>query len=196
MKILLLDGGKAFAHSAGQFNETLHHAAHDHLASLGHDIQTTRVDHGYDVPTEVEKFVWADAIVYQMPGWWMGTPWTVKKYIDEVFTEGHGKLYANDGRSRSDPLKQYGTGGLLQGRQYMLSLTWNAPQAAFDEAGNFFEGRGVDAVYFPFHKSQEFVGLTGLPTFLATDVMKAPDIQRDVQAYRAHLTQVFGPGSR
>ena len=28
-----------------------------------------------------------------------------KKYIDDVFTTGHGSLYANDGRSRSDASK-------------------------------------------------------------------------------------------
>jgi len=192
MKIFLIDGGKAFAHSAGRLNETLHRTAIEHLGHLGHDIQHTRIDEGYDIGGEIDKFLWADTIVYQMPGWWMGAPWTVKKYIDEVFTAGHGKLYASDGRSRHDPTKQYGTGGLLQSRHYMLSLTWNAPLAAFDEPGNFFEGRGVDGVYFPFHKSQAFVGLKGLPTFIANDVMKAPDIARDQSAYRMHLTKVFG----
>ncbi|VFS38584.1 modulator of drug activity B [Escherichia coli] len=56
----------------------------------------------------------------------MGAPWTVKKYIDDVFTEGHGTLYASDGRTRKDPSKKYGSGGLVQGKKYMLSLTWNA----------------------------------------------------------------------
>ncbi len=26
-------------------------------------------------------------IILQMPGWWMGTPWTVKRYLDEVLTK-------------------------------------------------------------------------------------------------------------
>ena len=73
----------------------------------------------------------------------------------------------------------------------MLSLTWNAPLAAFDEADNFFEGRGVDGVYFPFHKSQEFVGLEALPTFIANDVIKAPDVERDMAAYADHLARLF-----
>ncbi len=193
MNILLINGAKEFAHSAGRYNHTLHDIARGELAELGHEIQETQVDAGYDIEAEVAKFLWADVIVYQMPGWWMGAPWIVKKYIDEVFTAGHGTLYASDGRSRNDPSRHYGSGGLLQGRRYMLSLTWNAPQAAFDEPGNFFEGRGVDAVYFPFHKSQEFLGLESLPTFLATDVIKAPDIEGDIAAYKAHLRQVFGP---
>ncbi len=47
----------------------------------------------------------------------MGAPWTVKKYIDDVFTEGHGTLYASDGRTRKDPSKKYGSGGLVQGKK-------------------------------------------------------------------------------
>ena len=38
------------------------------------------------------------------------------------------------------------------------------------------EAKGVDAVYFPFHKANEFLGMTGLPTFLCVDVMKRPAI--------------------
>ncbi|WP_040242877.1 NAD(P)H-dependent oxidoreductase [Chromohalobacter japonicus] len=191
MKILLINGAKAFAHSGGRYNDTLHDVARGELAEMGHEIRETRVDDGYDTDAEVEKFLWADVIVYQMPGWWMGTPWTVKRYIDEVFTAGHGSLYASDGRSRKDPSLQYGSGGLLQGRRYMLSLTWNAPVEAFDEPGNFFEGQGVDGVYFPFHKSQEFIGLDAMPTYIANDVIKAPDIDGHIDAYRAHLREHF-----
>ncbi len=51
-----------------------------------------------------------------MSGWWMMMPWMVKKYMDDVYTLGHGHLYANDGRTRQNPSKQYGTGGLLNGK--------------------------------------------------------------------------------
>jgi modulator of drug activity B len=192
MNILLINGGKQFAHSNGRYNDTLHELAVGHLSEMGHTVKETVIESGYDVEAEVQKYLWADAIIYQMPGWWMGAPWTVKKYLDEVLTAGHGSLYANDGRTRSDPTKQYGSGGLLQGRRYMLSLTWNAPREAFDEPGNFFEGKGVDGVYFPFHKSQQFVGLEALPTFLANDVIKAPDIELHQMEYKAHLTRVLG----
>ncbi|MGO2240712.1 MAG: NAD(P)H-dependent oxidoreductase [Halomonas sp.] len=192
MKILLINGGKAFAHSGGELNNTLQSVAVSTLQTLGHEVRETVIDQGYDVDAEVQNYLWADTIVYQMPGWWMGAPWIVKRYIDEVLTAGHGSLYASDGRSRQDPSKQYGSGGLLQGRRYMLSLTWNAPLAAFEAPGNFFEGRGVDGVYFPFHKSQEFIGLAALPTFIANDVMKVPNVERDTDAYRRHLRTVLG----
>jgi len=50
----------------------------------------------------------------------------------------------------------------------------------------------VDAVYFPFHKANEFLGLTALSTFLSVDVMKVPAIEADVARYEQHLATVFG----
>ncbi|MDO9321306.1 MAG: NAD(P)H-dependent oxidoreductase [Pseudomonas sp.] len=189
--VLLLNGGKQFAHSKGRYNATLHEAALGFFDRAGFDVKTTEIDAGYDLAEEVAKFLWADVIIYQMPGWWMGAPWTVKKYVDEVFTEGHGSLYASDGRTRSDASQKYGSGGLLQGKQYMLSVTWNAPQQAFDDPADFFAGQGVDAVYLPFHKANQFLGMDGLPTFLCVDVMKVPAIEADVARYQQHLAQVF-----
>lgn len=189
--ILLVNGAKTFAHSNGQLNDTLTELAQEVLSGLGHQVQVTRADSEYDAKAEVEKFLWADTVIYQMPGWWMGAPWTVKKYIDDVFTEGHGSLYANDGRSRSDASKKYGSGGLIHDKNYMLSLTWNAPMDAFNDAEQFFHGVGVDGVYLPFHKANQFLGMQTLPTFIVNDVIKAPEVEAYMAQYRDHLTQVF-----
>jgi len=116
----------------------------------------------------------------------------LKKYIDEVFTEGHGRLYQSDGRSRSDASKKYGSGGLIQGTAYMLSVTWNAPLEAFEDKDQFFHGVGVDGVYLPFHKANQFLGMDTLPTFMCNDVIKDPDIEGYFAHYRAHLDHVFG----
>jgi hypothetical protein len=128
---------------------------------------------------------------FSLPGWWMGAPWTMKKYIDDVFTIGHGSLYASDGRSRSDASKKYGSGGLIQGKKYMLSLTWNAPMEAFTDPDQFFHGVGVDGVYLPFHKANQFLGMESLPTFIVNDVIKAPNVPSYLEAYKAHLDQLF-----
>nr|PRK82674.1 Modulator of drug activity B [Haemophilus influenzae] len=116
MNILLLDGGKAFGHSHGELNHSLHKKAKEVLTALGHNVKETVIDAGYDVEAEIEKFLWMDAVIWQMPSWWMHEPWTVKKYIDEVLTSGHGKLYHSDGRHSVNPTEGYGTGGLLQGK--------------------------------------------------------------------------------
>ncbi|MFT9122016.1 MAG: NAD(P)H-dependent oxidoreductase [Zymomonas mobilis subsp. pomaceae] len=187
--IFLLNGSKVFAHSYGRLNDTLHKIAIETFSAAGFEIRQTKIDDGYNTQEEVQNFLWADLIIYQMPAWWMDIPWIVKKYIDEVFTEGHGSLYANDGRTRSDPKRKYGSGGLLNGKKYMLSVTWNAPDEAFTDPTQFFEGKGIDAVYFPFHKANAFLALSKLPTFLATDVMKVPSVEQTIAHYRQHLAK-------
>ena len=189
--ILIVNGAKQFAHSNGELNDTLTVLANKVLCELGHTVQISRADSDYEIQAEIQKYVWADVVIYQMPGWWMGTPWTVKKYIDDIFTEGHGTLYASDGRSRSDASKNYGSGGLIHDKKYMLSLTWNAPMEAFTEQDQFFHGVGVDGVYLPFHKANQFLGMQSLKTFIVNDVIKAPEVEAYMAQYREHLTQVF-----
>ncbi|MDL2284528.1 NAD(P)H-dependent oxidoreductase [Oxalobacter sp. OttesenSCG-928-P03] len=191
-KILIINAMKQFAHSGGQLNTTLTQVAADYLKGKGHDVQVTVVDEGYNIQAEVDKYLWAEVIIYQIPGWWMGPPWILKKYMDDVFTEGHGKLYANDGRTRADDAKKYGSGGLLQGRKYMISTTWNAPLEAFTDPSQFFEGVGIDGVMMPVHKANQFLGMTPLPTFMCNDVMKMPDVPGYTKRYQEHLAAFFG----
>ena len=189
--ILIINGAKQFAHSNGELNDTLTELANKVLCELGHTVQISRADSDYEIQAEIQKYVWADVVIYQMPGWWMGAPWTVKKYIDDIFTEGHGTLYASDGRSRTDASKKYGSGGLIHDKKYMLSLTWNAPMEAFTEQDQFFHGVGVDGVYLPFHKANQFLGMQSLETFIVNDVIKAPEVEAYMAQYSEHLTQVF-----
>ena len=137
--ILIVDAGEKFAHSNGELNHCLAEYAREILSGVGHRVKVTILANGYDIAEEVEKILWADAVIYQNPAWWMGGPWFLKKYIDEVFTAGAGKLYADDGRTRSDPSRKYGSGGLVRSKKYMLSVTWNAPLEAFEDAEQFFE---------------------------------------------------------
>ena len=196
MNILLIDGGKAYAHSAGRLNHTLHQIARDTLTALGHNVRETVIDDGYDIQQEVEKFQWMDAVIWQMPGWWMHEPWTVKKYIDEVFTAGHDNgIYRNDGRSRKNPDVNYGTGGLMQGKRYMVTTSWNAPQTAFTLEGEFFDRHTVDeGVLFGFHKMNQFVGMTRIEGFHFHDLEKNATPERIAEyhkAYVAHINRVI-----
>lgn len=74
----------------------------------------------------------------------------------------------------------------------MLSLTWNAPLEAFTREGDFFEGKGVGALYIHLHKLNEFLGMSRLPTFLCTDVIKNPQVEKYLADYQTHLENVFG----
>ena len=143
---------------------------------------------------EVQNHVWADVIVLQSPVYWFGMPRIYKKYVDEVFTAGmmKGAFITGDCRTLEDPSKQYGSGGLLQGRKYMLSLTWNAPAAAFGDARQtLFGGRSVDDVFILNAANYKFCGMEMLPSFSSHDVMKAPDIDNDIARLRKQLAELL-----
>lgn len=108
-----------------------------------------------------------------------------------MFTLDHGSLYESDGRTRSDSSKKYGSGGLLHNKKYMLSLTWNAPLEAFNDPEQFFEGVGVDGLYLHFHKVNQFLGMTPLPTFITNDVVKSPDVANEIRRFSNHLIATY-----
>lgn len=189
--ILIINGAKSFNFARGELNELYVNTANEVLSQLGHKVSVTKADSDYDPQNEITKILNSDVLIYQMPGWWMGEPWTEKKWIDEVFTEGHGSLYESDGRTRSDGSKKYGSGGLLQNKKYMLSLTWNAPLVAFNDPEQFFEGVGVDGLYLHLHKANQFLGMTPLPTFITNDVVKSPDVENEIRRFSDHLIATF-----
>ncbi len=191
--VFIINAHQPWPFSEGRLNRTMAEKAASHLKAKGYAVQTTTMQDDYDVEKEIEKHMWADILILQTPCNWMGVPWTFKKYMDEVYTNGmDGRLCDGDGRSREDILKQYGSGGTLVGKQYMLSLTYNAPRDAFDDPDqNFFGGRGVDDLFWPMHLNFKFFGMTPLETFACYDVLKNPDVENDFVKFEAHLDQLF-----
>jgi modulator of drug activity B len=176
--------------ATGGLNQHVAEVIEAELRQRGFDVQHTHIAQGYDPQQEVHKHLAADLIVLQSPVYWFGMPWVYKKYVDEVFTAAmmQGEFITGDGRSREDASRPYGSGGKLQGKRYLVSLTWNAPRAAFgDPAQPLFEGRSVDDVLVANTANYKFCGVEILPSFSCHDVMKAPDIEGDMARLRQHL---------
>jgi len=192
--IFIINGGQKFGHSGGKFNETLANTTLEFFKDKkGFEVKTSDVNQDYDPVTEVEKFVWADVVIYHTPIWWFQLPHAFKKYIDVVFTEGHNNgIYKSDGRSSKNPAINYGTGGMLHGKKYMVTSSWNAPKEAFTLPGEFFGETSVDdGVLFGFHKMNAFTGMKPLESLHFHDVMKGANVESDIEMYRKHLTQLF-----
>lgn len=193
-KIFVINGGQNFAHSGGAYNKTVATVTEDFFVNNPNfELKVTHIDDGYNPAAEVEKFIWADVVVYHTPVWWFQVPFGLKKYIDEVFTAGHKKgMYNSDGRHAATPLVGYGTGGALHGRQYMITTSWNAPETAFTLPGEFFDEKSVDeGIMFGFHRMNAFTGMEPLPSFHFHDVEKNPQVERDMERYRQHLETIF-----
>ena len=191
--ILIINAHEYYPFSEGRLNRTLAEKAAQTFAANGHAVKSTTMQDDYDVATELEKHQWADVILLQTPVNWMGVPWSFKKYMDTVYSAGmDGTLCDGDGRTRSDPTRQYGSGGTLVKKKYMLSLTFNAPKEAFNDPEQYlFQGKSVDDLLFPMHMSFRFFGMEPLETFACHDVMKNPDIDNDLIRFEAHLNKHF-----
>ena len=188
MNVFIINGGQTFAHSGGMFNNTLTGWTVEVMKEKGFAYRVTNINDAFDPMAEVENFKWADVIIYHTPIWWFQLPNGMKRYIDEVFTAGHDNgIYRNDGRSRKNPDVNYGTGGLMQGKRYMVTTSWNAPQTAFTLEGEFFDRRTVDeGVLFGFHKMNQFVGMTRIEGFHFHDLEKNATPERIAEYHKAY----------
>lgn len=187
-KVLIIVHDVEFLGSKGTLNTEISKEMQKQLETLGYSVSLTSLKDGYDINEEINKILDANILIFQYPIFWFNVPWSLKKYCDEVFTTSN-KLFNGDGRSRNDPSKKYGSGGLLADKKYMLSVTWNAPSSAF-EKGNFLEC-GLDESLISMHKALQFLGCKPLASFQINDVYKNPEPQKWFENLKNHINQSF-----
>jgi NADPH dehydrogenase (quinone) len=194
--VLLINAHLAYPGlSEGKLNKAFFDKARDFFISQSYIVLETKIEAGYTVDEEVEKHLQADIIILQTPVNWISTPWIYKKYIDEVFTSGmvSQKFISGDGRSATDPTKQYGTGGKLQGKKFMISATWNAAEKDFNDPAQYlFQGKKPADVFFNVITNYRFSGFKILDGYNCFDVFHNTHIKEDLENYPAHLKKVLG----
>jgi len=190
--VFIINGHAHHQMSPGTLTDAFVQRARSFFAARGHDVEVTEVEQPYDIDAEIEKLRWADTVLLQAPVNWMGVSWALKKYIDDVWTQGMmGELSGGDGRTSEAPTENYGLAPRLTGT-YMMSLTGNAPAEAFnDPAEEFFAGLSEDELMRPMHLNFKWIGLSPLPTFMAYDVLKNPDVENDFARFDEHLATHF-----
>lgn len=146
MNILLVNGYQKHIDSHGLLNKTLFDTFFNYLRK-NHNIQISSVEN-YNPIDEQNKFLWADLVIFQFPIYWFQVPGKLKQYFDDVFA--FHEFYG------SGP--HYGDNGLMKDTKYFLSTTWNAPEYAFNDQKEFFEGKDIDDVLFPIHCAFKYCG--------------------------------------
>lgn len=180
--------------SEGTLNKSFYNEAKKFFISQSYRILETKISEGYNVDEEVEKHMQADLIILQTPVNWESTPWIYKKYVDEVFTSAmfSKKFLTGDGRSAENPTKQYGTGGNMQGKKFMLCATWNAPEESFnDPSQELFKGKSADDALFNVSVNYSFVGFEVLQGYHCYDIFHNKHIKEDLKNYPPHLKKVL-----
>lgn len=184
--ILIINGHQRYDGIAeGGLTSEYINAANQYCIDNSYAVKNTHIDKGYNVQEELDKFAWADFILFQYPVYWMSVPWITKKYIDEIFSGGVGKVtYSSDGRSRENSSKKYGSGGLMNNTKYMLSLTYNCPTTEFDNKEGFFEGLSLDEANFAVHKVFQFCGANKTETYSVHDIFKGDlDLEKELKKF-------------
>ena len=192
--VLIINGHQRYDQIAeGKLTKLFIETANDFFIENGFNVKHSIIESAYDIHDELEKLAWADYILFQYPVYWMGVPWITKKYIDEVFSGGMGTVtFINDGRSREDVSKRYGSGGLMQGKKYMLSLTYNCPDTEFDNKNGFFDGLTLDEANVATHKLFQFCGAQPLESYAIHDVFKEKlDIEAELVRFKNTLNRNF-----
>ncbi|WP_316783494.1 NAD(P)H-dependent oxidoreductase [Pedobacter frigiditerrae] len=194
-KVLLINTHLTYPNwSEGLLNDAFQGTAKEFFIANNFEVLETKVEDGYNPDEEVEKHMQADIIILQTPINWFGAPWIYKKYVDEVFNSGlhSAKFLSGDGRTREDLTRQYGTGGKMQGKQFMVCSTWNAPKASFDDPQQLlFEGRSTADVLIQITSNYRFCGVEIVGDYNCFDIFKDGDITRDLENYPIHLKEKF-----
>lgn len=180
--------------SEGKLNADFQQKAKEFFKSKNIEVLETKVEDGYDTDEEVQKHLKADAVILQMPVNWFGAPWIYKKYVDEVFNKALAAqtLLTGDGRTRNDAGKQYGSGGKMQGKKFMVSATWNAPQEAFGNPDQqLMKGKTVEDVFLNITTNYRFCGYDIVPAFGVFDIFKNPEIEKVLESYPKYLEEQF-----
>lgn len=194
-KVLLINTHLTYPNwTEGKLNNSFIQKAKDFFESKSFEILETKVEEGYNADEEVEKHLQADVIILQTPVNWFGAPWIYKKYVDEVFNTGlHSqKFLSGDGRTRDDATKQYGTGGKLHSKKFMICATFNAPAESFSNPSQqLMQGKNTSDLFLNITSNYRFCGVDILPEYNCFDIFKNGDIAKDLENYPKHLAKAL-----
>ncbi len=194
-KVLLINTHLTYPNwTEGKLNNAFYEVAKDYFSKLGYEILETKVESGYNPEEEVDKHLQADIVILQMPVNWFGAPWIYKKYVDEVFNFGllNQKLLTGDGRVKEELTKQYGTGGLMKGKKFMICATWNAPKEAFNNASNpVFQGKTTADLFLNIISNYKFCDFEIVPDYNCFDIFRSQTINDDLENYKKYLQTNF-----
>jgi NAD(P)H dehydrogenase (quinone) len=114
-----------------------------------------------DVRAEIEKLLWADALILQFPLWWFAMPAILKGWVDRVFA--YGFAYGVGEHSDKRWGDRYGE-GTLAGKRAMLVVTIGGWAEHYGARG---VNGAIDDLLFPInHGILYYPGYDVLPPFV------------------------------
>ncbi|MCK0191930.1 NAD(P)H-dependent oxidoreductase, partial [Arenibacter sp. F20364] len=114
-----------------------------------------------------------------------------QRLFDKGYENVNG-MWTSIGWNSKNPEINYGTGGLLHGKQYILTSSWNAPHGAFTLPNEFFKEISVDNDPLSgFHGMNRYLGMKLHTSIQFHDVEKNSDIPKELSNYEQFLKTVL-----
>ena len=119
-----------------------------------------------EVKTEMEKLLWADAVIFNFPLWWFGLPAILKGWVDRVFAMG---LSYGAGKGVYD-------NGIFKNKIAFCIITTGGPEVAYGDSGK--NGNLMQILYPIHHGMLYFVGMQVKAPFICFSPARLTDEER------------------
>ncbi len=182
MKILLVTAGYSIFDAKGQLNGFLAYLTQNNLEEKGYEVKVSDVTKDtWSVDREVEKLLWADAIIYITPIMWFNMPAPMVKWLGEVL------LY----KKTFVITEEYGEGGQVPADKFMIVTTSNMKSSDLGKGVVLKDAPHIDDLLRPLIYTNNYLSIRDqIPTFHAGDVI-AGDTRWIEPAYEKHLDENF-----
>lgn len=132
-----------------------------------------------ELKAEMDKFLWADLIIFNFPLWWFGLPAILKGWVDRVFAMG---LVYGAGKGVYE-------NGFYKDKTALLTFTTGGPETAYNGGKN----GDLDNILFPIHHGMlYFAGMNVLPPFIVfSPVRKQPnELDQALENHNNYLSKL------
>ena len=181
MKVLIVSSGYSIFDAKGQLNGFLAYNTENTLTRLGHDVKISDTAKAYNVEREVEKLLWADAVIYVMPIMWFNMPPPMVKWLAEVLLYNKTFVITDD----------YGEGGLVPASKFMIVASSNMKSSDLGKGVVLADSPHIDDVLQPLIMTNIYLSIREqIPTFHADNVIQG-DTSWIADSFNTHLEKHF-----
>ncbi|WP_419634033.1 NAD(P)H-dependent oxidoreductase, partial [Thiolapillus sp.] len=152
------------------------------LSAKGHRVKYSDVTKDWNTDRDVDKLLWADAIVYILPIMWFNMPAPMVRWLDEVLIYKKTFVITDD----------YGEGGQVPADKFLIVTTSNMKKSDLGKGFVLKNAPHIDDVLQPLIMTNHYLSIREqIPTFHADNVI-AGNTDWIEAAYIEHLNAHFG----
>ena len=181
-KILIVTAGYSIFDAKGQLNSFLAYLTETNLTQKGYKIKISDVTKDtWSVDRELDKLLWADAIIYITPIMWFNMPAPMVAWFDKVLLYNKTFIITDE----------YGEGGQVPADKFMIVTTSNLKKSDLGKGFVLKNAPHIDDVLQPLIMTNNYLSIRHqIPTFHADNVI-AGDTSWIEKAYINHLDKHF-----